>query len=295
LQCDLKSAACLLCLNYADKIPIKATHQTIGGNAANIAIGGKRLNLKTAIYTELGNDFNGQVVKKELQKNRVDCRLVKMLKKQDTRFSIVLSYASERTILSSQFKRNYQPPNFLPTQWLYYTSLSAGFEKIQDKITAHLKKHPQTKLAVNPGSYQMRKNPKKFQQILPLTDLLFINKEEAELIAGKKANSRQLIKLLQKKGVKNVVLTDGTAGSFASDNDKIYFAPASPLKAVEKTGAGDAYAAGFLSAIIKKKNVPLAMKWGTINAGSVIQKIGAQAGLLTEKQMRAATKNYKLS
>lgn len=293
LQCGLKRENCLLCLNYADKIPIKATHQAIGGNAANIAVGCNLLGLKTAIYTELGDDFNGHIIKQELEQRQVNTILVKMLKKRETRFSIILNYLSERTILSSQFKRNYQPPNFSQTSWLYYTSLSSGFEKIQDKIIAYLKKHSETKLAVNPGSYQMKKNLKKLLLILPFTELLFVNKEEAELIANKKTTVPNLIKLLQKTDVKNIVLTDGAAGSYASDAEKIYFMPPSPVKPIEKTGAGDAYASGFLSAIINKKTAPEAMLWGTANAGGVIQKIGAQDGLLNKKQIMQTIKTYK--
>lgn len=293
LQCDINREHCSLCLNYADKIPIKATHQAIGGNAANIAVSCSRLGLKIAIYTELGDDFNGNIIQQELEQNRVNTIFVKMLKKQETRFSIILNYLAERTILSSQFKRNYQPPNFSQTGWLYYTSLSSGFEKIQDKIIVYLKKHPKTKLSVNPGSYQMKKNLKKLHQILPFTELLFVNKEEAELIANKKTTAPNLIKLLQKTGVKNVVLTDGTAGSYASDAEKIYFMLPSPVKPIEKTGAGDAYASGFLSAIINKKTAPEAMLWGTANAGGVIQKIGAQDGLLNKKQVMQTIKNYK--
>jgi len=49
----------------------------------------------------------------------------------------------------------------------------------------------------------------------------------------------------------------------------------------------DAYGSGFLSAIIKKKTIAEAMKWGSINASSVISKIGSQDGLLTKKQMES--------
>lgn len=294
LQCNLRQENCLLCLNYADKIPIKATHQAIGGNAANVAVGASRLGLRAAIYTELGDDFNGQIIKEELKQNQINVSLAKMLKKQETRFSVILNYLAERTVLSSQFKRNYQPPAFPSTRWLYYTSLSAGFEKVQDKIITYLKKHPQTRLAVNPGSYQMKKNLKKFKRIFPFTSWLFVNKEEAELIAGKKGTIKNTIKVLQKLEIENIALTDGTDGSYASAGDKIYFLPPSPIKAVEKSGAGDAYATGFLSAIINKKTAPEAMKWGTANAGGVIQKVGAQDGLLNKNQILRAVEKYKI-
>ena len=150
-----------------------------------------------------------------------------------------------------------------------------------------------TKLAVNPGSYQMKKNHNKFQQILPFTDLLFINKEEAETITHKRTTIQEIIKSLQKMGCKNIVLTDGKNGSYASNAQDIYFMPPSPVKPLEKTGAGDAYASAFLTAIINKKTVPEAMMWGTANAGGVIQKIGAQDGLLNQKQILQTTKKYK--
>jgi sugar/nucleoside kinase (ribokinase family) len=54
---------------------------------------------------------------------------------------------------------------------------------------------------------------------------------------------------------------------------------------VEKTGAGDAFSAGFLAAIIHGLEIPEAMKWGSINSANVIGKIGAEEGLLTKFEL----------
>lgn len=295
IQCDLNKDNCLLCLNYADKIPIQKTTQSVGGNAANVASGCKKTGLKTAIVTELGDDVNGFIIKHELERVGVNTNLVKTLKNQETRYSVILNYESERTILSYYVKRNYSLPKLPSTNWIYYTSLGASFENVQTKLLKHLFKHPSVKLAMNPGSYQMKNGLTKLKEILPYVNLLVVNKQEAERLVGKKKTTQSFMKAFHNIGVKIVVITDGLKGSHASKHDEkgIYFMPTYPIKAIARTGAGDAYTSGFLSAILHKKSIPQAMQWGTANAGGVIQEIGAQKGLLTKTGIEKNIKKYK--
>ncbi|PLX28408.1 hypothetical protein C0581_02315, partial [Candidatus Parcubacteria bacterium] len=141
----------LVCFNYAQKIPITNTAQSVGGNAANVSVGAHKLGHNTAIVTELGDDINGHIIKDEFETAGVSTKMVKMVKNEETRYSIVLNYKSERTILSYHAKRSYTLPKLPQTKWIYYTSLGKTFEKIQTKLEGHLKKNPETKLAINPG------------------------------------------------------------------------------------------------------------------------------------------------
>jgi ribokinase len=88
-----------------------------------------------------------------------------------------------------------------------------------------------------------------------------------------------------KYGVKKVVITDGKNGAQASDGKYFYFCPVITHKKVDTLGAGDAFAIGFSSAIILGKDLETALKYGTINANSVISFFGAQTGLLSKKEM----------
>lgn len=292
LQCDLNHDNCLLCLNYADKIPIKNTEQAIGGNAANLAVGLKKLGLETAVITELGDDINGHIIKNELEKNEVNTNLLKILPNRETRYSVILSFQSERTVLSYHAKRNYSLDTIPPTEWVYYTSLGENFEKTQDKLSIHLNKNPKLRLAMNPGSYQLKKNIKKIKAILPRVDLLFVNKEEASTILGKKKSIVDYLNYFIKLGIETVVITDGTNGSYASRKNEKYFMPIFPILPVDKTGAGDAYATGFMSALILGETLPMAMRWGTGNAGSVTTKIGAEPGLLDKAGINKILKKF---
>ncbi len=292
LQCGLYQNDCLLCLNYADKIPFEKTDHSLGGNAANLAVGCKKLGLNTAIVSEIGDDINGFVVKEELEKQKVNTHFLKITKKTQTRYSVILNYKSERTILSYHTKHNYNLPPLPKTKWIYYSSLGQGFEKTQDKIEKHLEKNPKIKLAINPGSYQLRHGLPKIKKLLPKTNILFVNKEEAQKIANAKTETEKLLKTLHEFGAKVVVITDGKNGSYTFDGKNIFYMPIYPMKPVAMTGAGDAYASGFISAMVKNKIISEAMCWGTANAGSVTQKIGAQRGLLSEKGVKKIIKQY---
>jgi len=283
--CSLSKNKKLLSFNYAEKTPIENTAQSIGGNAANVAVGVKKLGQKTAIVTELGDDINGHIIKEELEKMGIDISMVKKIKNSTTRYSIVLNYCGERTILSYHAKRNYSLPNLPKTKWIYYTSLGKSFEKLQDKLEKYLQKNKEVKLAINPGSYQIKNGLEKIKKIISKVDILFVNKEEAKKIVGKKQNPKQLLTSLHTLGTKVVVITDNENGSYAFDGKEKYFLPAHKVKTIAKTGAGDAYTSGFLSAILANNDIKIAMAWGTANASSVIQKFGSQNGLLNKSQL----------
>jgi len=56
-------------------------------------------------------------------------------------------------------------------------------------------------------------------------------------------------------------------------------------KAVDTTGAGDAFASGFLAAHLKGKNIGEALQWGIINSSNSVTEYGGQKGLLTQEEI----------
>lgn len=280
-----------LALNYADKICIDETHQSLGGNATNMAMGARRLGHHVAIVTELGDDLTGHVILDELADHDIDTSLVQVHKNKSSRFSMVLNYASERTILSYHAERHYTLPKLPRSRWIYYTSLGKTFPTLQKKLIQYLKKNPNIQVAMNPGSFQLH-YPEILQQILPYISVLFVNKEEAATISGKKGTIKQRAKALHALGAKTVVITDGIHGAYCYDENKLYHMPCYPIEPIAKTGAGDAFASGFLSALMHNHDCQTALQWGTANASSVIQIFGAQEGLLTRSGIQRMLKQF---
>lgn len=281
-----------LSIQYGEKTAIKDTAQSIGGNAANVAVGAKKLGLQVALVSELGDDLNGHTILNELEQQHVDTTLVKLLPKKETRYSIVLNYQGERTILAYHAPRSYSLPKLPTATWIYYTSLGASFERLQKNLEQHLEKHTETTLVLNPGSFQLKEGLDHLRRILARTTVLFVNKEEAALIVGARQRIPKLLRSLERLGPKIVVITDSVRGSYIRAEHTNYHMAPYPVKVVAKTGAGDAYASGFLSALAQGKTPPEAMQWGTANSAGVIQQHGAQKGLLTKTQILALQKKF---
>ena len=288
--CELSTNKKKICFNYAEKTPIENTAQSVGGNAANVAVGVRKFGAQTAIVTELGDDINGHIIEEELIKAKVETTFVKKVKNEQTRYSVVLNYCGERTILSYYAKRNYSLPKLPTSKWIYYTSLGKSFEKLQTQLEKYLDKNKETKLALNPGSYQINKGINHIKKILPEVEILFVNKEEACKLVDKKETPKKLLSSLHTMGAKMVVITDNTNGSYAFDGKHKYFMPIYQVDMIAMTGAGDAYTSGFLSAILSGKHFAEAMTWGNANASSVIQKFGSQKGLLNKQQLHKILK-----
>ena len=201
-----------------------------------------------------------------------------------TNYSTILDYSGDRTILVYHDERHYSLPKLKKTKWIYFSSISGNHEEFNDELVAHVKKH-RIKLAFNPGTMQMRLGIRKLMPILGVTDTLFVNKEEAETLVGEKKDIPSLMHALEKKGPRTVVVTNGKKGSYSLHNGAVYHAGLFRSDTVERTGCGDAYASGFLAATIQKLSTIEAMRWGTMNAASVVEHIGSRAGLLTSKSL----------
>ncbi len=295
VKADLKNHKNLLCLNYSEKLIIKKTFQAIGGNAGNVAVGLKKLGLKVNLISQIGQDINGKIILSELKKFKLKTDLI-ITDKKPTRTAVILNYQAERTILSHYIKRNYQKIKIPLTKYIYYTSLGPTFEKIQKQIINFTKNHPKTKLVFNPGTFQMQ-HLNIIHKIFPYTDILILNKDEAEKIFKTKFIKKQLKIGIKKFNLKTIIITNSHKGSYLlnKNSKQIIFTPTFNTKAVAKTGAGDAYASGFLAGLIYNQNFKQAMLWGTANASGVIQKFGAQNGLLTKKQIKQFLKNKQLT
>ena len=286
---------CEVCLKLGAKIPIDHSYMTLGGDGCNVAVGTSRLGLQSALMAEVGDDDFAQKIVKDLQKEHVSEELLIQTKHTASTFSIIFSLTSDRTIFSQHVERkhNFDFSN-LKTSWIYLTSLGEDWHKAYDKTLQFVKQHP-VKLAFSPGSHQLKEGRESFADILPVTDILFVNREEGERIAyghehtidGPQVHIDTLLADLKKLGPRIVSVTDSVRGSYAIDKDgKILSQGTMPSRTVEKTGVGDAYAAGFLAATIHGTSVQDAMKWGATNSASVIEHIGATVGLLREKEMK---------
>ncbi len=279
-------------INWGDKLPVDEFHRTVAGNAANNAVGSARLGLKTAYYAVFAHDAGGREILHKLKKEKVATDYIVVDENHPTNASTVISYQGERTILVYHEHRKYKLPKLAPAKWVYLTSMAAGFEKIHKDLAHYLDKTG-AKLAYNPGTFQLRKGVKANKIILEHTELLSLNKEEAQFWVGDVHDPEELCRRLTKLGPKAVVLTDGRKGAYSYSSSGYFYIPEFPGPRFEATGAGDAFTTGYVAALSYGKPHKEALQWGPINAGSVVMKVGPQAGLLTRAQIESKLRKMK--
>src|SRR3989344_2625241 len=98
VKCSINRKDCKICMNYGDKIPLDGPPiSMVAGNAANNAVGGSRLGLKTAIYVNVGEDDGGERTIKKLKMEKIDTRYVVVNKGMENNYHTVLNFQGERT------------------------------------------------------------------------------------------------------------------------------------------------------------------------------------------------------
>ena len=293
VHCSRDKQNCQLCFTYASKIPVKRLDRLIGGNSSNAVIGSSRLGLKSALYTEIGDDLTGKRIIKILKENKVGTKYVKINNKTSTNYSVVINLGAERTILIYHEKRVYKLPRFDKSKWIYLSSMGKGCDKIYSDLVNHIRKN-KIKLAFNPGTHQINQGVKKLNSILKLTTVLCLNKEEyQELLKNKSSDYKILLKEMYKLGPKICVLTDGSRGACVYDGSEFYSCKIFDVPVVERTGCGDSFFIAFVCALYYGNEIKEAMRWGIANSASVVQYIGSYEGLLNLNGMKRYCDKFK--
>ncbi|MDP2649654.1 MAG: carbohydrate kinase family protein [bacterium] len=288
-HCRLDKERNELCVKYGDKILVDDSQFLLGGNACNVGVACSGLKINTAFVTELGNDEFAEIILKGLKTENVNTSLVKETEGLRTNFAIILTFDREKVLFARHIPRSHDfSLDGILTKWVYLTSMGKEWKGAYQRTLDFVQKSG-AKLAFNPGTTQLHEGLESFSDVVKRSDILFLNKQEAMEISNIKyqiSNMKELLVQLKNMGSKNVVVTDNGNGSYMIDeNGKMFYIDIFPGEAIQKTGAGDAYTSGFLSAIISGGTVQDGMKWGAINSAAVIQKVGAQIGLLTIEQM----------
>lgn len=293
VHCSIDTERCEICMRFGDKIPYEFAELAVAvGNASNAAVAASRLGLSSSLRAYVGEDRYGIECIEKLVEEGVDTSLMVTESGKNTNYHYVLWYESERTILVKHEEFNYTVPELAESpKWLYLSSLAENSLPYHEAIAGFLEKHPNTKLAFQPGTFQMKLGKEALAPLYARSELFFCNKEEAERILGLPGGQeiKTLLSALRALGPKIVIITDGRDGAFAHDGERFMFVPMYPdtRGPFERTGAGDSFASTVTSALALGKPLEEALLWGPINSMAVVQEVGAQKGLLSREALEA--------
>ena len=231
----------------------------------------------------VGRDLAGQAVLDELNHESVDTQLVKLSERYNTGYSVLLLAPNgERTILtyrgaSTHYTANDFDLTGLAADWLYVSNLAGQLDILEKLFTQA--RSAGMRIACNPGKKELAQTDR-LRQLLSMVDVLALNKQEMQqLVPGDD------IVTLVRRGlelVPTMLVTDGTNGSAASDGRSLVQAGMyEDITSVDRTGAGDAFASGFVSQWLSGASLSHAVQFASANASAVVAHIGAKAGILS--------------
>ena len=280
-----------LCLALGSKIDVENIFFTTGGGGTNTAATFARQGLKTAFCGAIGADVSGLEIVRELKHLGIDTKFVVKKKEKHTNQSIIISsMGQDRTILVYRGASDILNENDISwrkikkTKWIYLAPLADSLCDIFGDIVdfAH---DNDIKIAVNPSVQQLSLPYEQLKNIFQKVDVLFLNQEEASFLTKVPfQEEKNIFKKISEMCSGIIVMTKGEKGVVVSDGKYFYSAqPDVNSKIVDATGAGDSFAAGFLSDYIKTDgNIEKAIQLGIANSEANLSEIGAKTGLLNK-------------
>lgn len=277
---------CFFNIPLGAKINVNKIDFSTGGGATNAATTFARSGNGSIFIGQISNDPAGVAVTHALDAEGIDSSYTSYSSKYHTGYSVLLlAPGGERTILtyrgaSTHFDHASFDLDKVKTDfnWAYISTLNGHFDilsRVFDQIKAR-----GGKIAFNPGKAELA-SPEKLKSLLIDVDILLANKEEL----SKCFTGSTLEELVRRAHTycPVVVGTDGSNGACAVDKTSFAIAglynPNS--KVIDRTGAGDSFGSAFVLAYARGLGLKQALIYGAANSDSVVQRIGAKTGILS--------------
>lgn len=275
------SEGVLLCQRYGDKIEVDNFSLVTGGGGSNTAVGFARAGFHTAVVTETGKDVLAKLILDSFHQEKVATNLVIQEKKEQTGGSVILiGQDGGRTAMVHRGAASLLDPKDLPldsiakTGWVHLSSIAGR----QATLSAIFKARGNKKMSWNPGKQELYllAESQLALNTLPV-EILLINEQEWAMV--------DIAQPAIVTHIPIVVITNGSQGGrIISQGREITF-HSQATQSVDDTGAGDAFATGFVSAYIWQKPLTVCATIGAKNAAAVVEQVGAKAGLLRKENL----------
>lgn len=263
-------------------------YEGLGGGGANVAIGVEKAGLQAGLIAKIGENAFTKLIMEKLENSGVTFKGYCQMEEDYTNISSVLLTAKgEKTII------NYRTPhqhvitceddlNLLKKgKSLYMANLSRVPLDERISILRFAKENNMITFA-NLNVTDCRRPIDQIRKFLAHVDVFIINTHEFADIVKTSYGSVDFHSKVTKKYApfhedQLVVVTDGSKGSYAYFEDKVYHKAAEPVERVlDTTGAGDGFTAGFIAEYLKSdKDITSSLEKGAKYAVKIISKLGS--------------------
>ena len=279
---------------------VQSLEYHVGGNGANTARVLAILGTPVRLLGTVGNDEQAEFVLRELQESGVDTGAIGRVDLPTAATVVLVNRFGNRQFLhrlGASLEAFREPLEFTPElcEGRSHYHLASLF--LLPNLRAHgpemLRRAKATGLTTSLDTNWDAEGEwmRALEGCLPQLDILFMNEDEAFMVTGSKDPATGA-ELVLGKGVRTAVMKLSGRGCAIYDGGREIVCPAFEVNAIDTTGAGDCFVAGFLAAWQQGASWGEAGRFGNAVAALSVQKLGAVTGVLpwveTEAWMKSA-------
>jgi ribokinase len=271
-----------------EHMPILGVTESPGGSAANTIAGLGKFGSRCGFIGAVGKDAEGSIMLEDFKKFDVDTHGISIMK--DARTGIIIGFVDskgERTLYpypGANSMLTEEDIDYSYAQKAEFLHITSFVDSKQMRLQKrHLKELEDVKISFSPGDLYVKKGMNALMPFIKKSSIIFLNSDEATELTGKKYNEACLT--LIDKGAGIVAVTLGGKGSYVTDGEKSFEVPAIKTLVQDTTGAGDAFAAGFLYRMLAGASIDAAARCGNIAASYCIREPGARCGLVRREDL----------
>jgi len=266
--------------------------ETCGGSAANTISGLARLGVPTGYIGKIGNDPYGKFFAGEMRRHGTEARMFHGVS-QTGRALGFITPDSERTFATFLGAAvELEASDLSPELFRGYDYFHIEGYMVQNhplvEAAMRLAKEAGLEVSLDLASHNVVRENIGFLQdmVARYVDIVFANEDESMAFSGKNSPHEALVSISPQCRIAVVKL--GKKGSLIKHKDERHEIECIPAVAIDTTGAGDLYAAGFLYGLIQGYPLPVCGRIGSLLSGKVVEVIGAKLDEAKWKEVEAA-------
>ena len=276
--------------NSDESVVVPEHLESPGGSGANVAAGLSKLEISTSFIGRVAPDIYGCLILEALRREGVDLSDLKICPDLRTLRTIIMTDKKGSKRIFSPIGESTAVSMFSPDEvnwkrfdeckavylgevFLELAELVASYAKSRNKLVFYRLLEPYTSCGLV-----------KISKILKNVDLLLMNEKTFETLKKSSTELRSPRDLLQ-YGLKTVIVTMGERGCKVFTADETFEVPAEEIAIVDTTGAGDAFAAGLIRAILDGKPIGNAARYAAVAAALSTMKATGMGSMPTRNEV----------
>ncbi|HEY3841481.1 MAG TPA: carbohydrate kinase family protein [Bryobacteraceae bacterium] len=275
-------------LRWAATTLVDTVTQQLGGNAGSTSYTLAKLGIPTFVVTLVGRDHEATAILSRLESAGVDTARVMRVDVPTSVAISLVNQSGERALLYQLGASAAEFPSF-PISGADHFHLAAVFRMKHLRTAAPAVLRHARELGMTTSVDTQWDTEDEWMKVLapslPFTDLLFVNEDEARMLTDH-TDPGSAARALQDAGAKTVCVKLGPKGCAIFSADQEFTSPGFRVNAIDSTGAGDCFSAGYIAALQRNLSHPHAARFANAVGAMSVQKLGATAGIVDWQETR---------